>query len=293
MFYEEFTDNIKEYDLKRQMWENSALVVTKNCIIDVAQYCDLSEKKLEQIFGDDNNYSIEKYLLFRSELTRKYDCDKSKIVREFFKEKTKGLKVSYDTLFSFQYIWSIAIKDIKISNMPQDDIDKFQKKYGMKIPKNMFSFIMQLKEFNKIEKSLKKQDSELNIELYSSLQKLAHYYHTIGNMSPCITGKYNLAKGDYNNRFFDRMDLFYEWLEQYDDKSNRILFSLRGILSKEEIIQIKNWFNTGENIEKYNLEKIIKTNLPKFIPSSPVDLTKYINDILNIIDLRGNTLIKQ
>lgn len=289
MYYKDYTDNLKEYDLKRQMWENTGLEKSKNCIVDVADYCGISESQLNEIFNSNDCYAIERYLLYRAELTLCYDCDKSKIVRDFYKIETRGTVTGYDSLFSFQYIWGKAVRSvIKVPELPSEDWKYYESKYGYNAIKRTAVFISQLKHLDRIKEKLREQDKDLPEEkqLLPALEKLAHYYHTIGNMTPCCKGKYNLVKGDYKNGFYDRLDLFYKWLKN----PIRELNTLSGKVSEAEKNEMVKWFSE-ENIEKYKLSKIIDCQLPDSIPDHPSEMAIYTKNIIKLICIRSDELL--
>lgn len=291
MYYKDYTNNLKEYDLKRQMWENTGLEKSKDCIVDVANYCGISESQLNEIFNSNDRYAIQRYLLYRAELTLCYDCDKSKIVRDFFKIETQGTVTGYDSLFSFQYIWGKAVRAvIEVPELPPEDWKYFESKYGNYAIKKTAVFISQLKYLDLIKEKLREQDKELPEEkqLLPALEKLAQHYHTIGNMTPCCKGKYNLAKGDYRNGFYDRLDLFYKWLKN----PIRELNTLKGKVSETEKNEMVKWFSE-ENIEKYKLSNIISCQLPDSIPDRPDEMAVYTKDIIKLIRIRSDELLDQ
>lgn len=228
---------------------------------------------------DENNFpNLKKYLLYRyqAKLSRNYfDCDKSFLVYEFYKNKLKNypelnhlisISLSYytpqyfDTYFSVQSLWGKLINNLKY--------DEF-KNYNESLYIGS-DFKWQLEHFDNIVKI-----PELN-ELLNAFDEFCYLYHTVGNIAPCAPG-INSPKGLAG--CFDRLDLFIEkinkdWFKWYFDKEPKLLVdnfsSITKVLCLEEFLNPKNLKEVRIPKNKDDTENI------KY-------LTEYINEIVRII----------
>lgn len=243
--------------------------------------------------SNDEYANFIKYLLFKYQNSVEdwynyYDCDTSYPVYLFYKkilEKNPeldykilfdhGVPRFFDTYFSVQSIWG-------------ELLNNFYKNGDFKDYKGYYignDFKWQIENFDKI-KNFFESNIELK-ELFESLNKFVHYYHTIGNMAPCPKG-INKPKGNKKNKCYDRIDLFLSKTKSVHKNDWQNWYYLN--YSKKELSEISKVFC---------LKNFLNPNLGEIkIPRSKDDiesikyLTRYINIIIDNIKKRGKELTK-
>ena len=276
-----------DYDIKSEIYKDYNKISSNNGNnnYDIKMYNDfvnrvtqakksiknLNQKYIE-VFSDDCTIEykyIQRYLLYRYQAKENknyfFDCDSSYLVRKYYEVyfNYKGDEINnvyYDTYFSVQSIWGKLIENL------------YERKY-----RNDFKW--QIENFESII-----MDNPNLKKLFNAFDDLAHYYHTIGNIAPCPAGL-NVPKGLRSN-CYDRIDLFFKsearWRNFYYNFNNEITYTLKND---------KDIFYLTEFLNPKGLEDIVIPIDNNDIKNIEI-LTKYINEIVNIIKRRGIKLIE-
>ena len=290
----------KDYDLKLKILEHeNALKCIKN-ILEKTKY-----KSFEEIFSDNSGDYLERYLLFKAQgkLGAGFECDKADIVMDFFKEKFDYQGEYMDTLISMQYIWGMILRILWKKDAGQIAFEKDSKEYkffleeygeykdyntGRMIPRidGAQKFIYELLHLEEIRKAL-------GDELYFKFNEFAHYYHTIGNISPCPESPFNREKG-FAKGCYDRLDLFMktdlfkenqEWIKWFSE--NKDVYYLDHFMENDlgdKLIKLKDDFISG----KYN----VSTDFDK-VSELKDECSIYIDKVIEIIMDRKKVLMNK
>lgn len=269
------------YDLKLEMLKNEKVKECLTDILDRLHYPLSFEEILEK------GHPLEKYLLFKIQgtLGAGFDCDKSAPVKDFFQEKYGYTGDAFDTLMSMQYAWGSTLRNLWKEDRAQIYFSPDSKDYLTLHEKYRFSYSNGKKVY-RIDRAqkfiyelahLSEIFAVLGEKLTEKFGELAVYYHTIGNMSPCPTGRYNPEKGSYYNRCYDRLDLF--------------------ILTKkfQENSEWADWF--AQNAERYHLTAFMQPTLPlvpilknENVEAYKDELVQYIDTFVSLIQDRSALL---
>jgi len=259
---------LKNYDLKLQIMYYTRL---KNWLIEFGKTQSIED--IEKYFSIEDKY-IERYLLFKQQgiLQKGFDCDHLNYIpqksspsfdtigiTDAFFERYFDYKKEYskDTIFSMQYIWGQVVENL--CDIKRND------------------YICQLKNIKIIKE-------KMGDKLFNCFVDYAHYYHTIGNMSPCPMPPFNSTKGSiYGN--FDRLDLFLkkirEWSKWFYNDSYNTEYS--------------------DRVTKYGLNILIDNDLPEIVPipknledkETIQELIEYLEKVVELIKNRADYLIEE
>lgn len=272
----------KDYDIKKEMLKVEKV---KKCLEEILERIG-SNLDVDTIFND-SKYQMERYLLYKAQgkLNCEFDCDKTKLVKNFFRDEFSYQGYGMDTLISMQYIWSGALGDWKKGKeeiafeKDSKEYKFFEEKYGTYIDKETNEIKIRINEAQKFIYELKHIDEikkALGEEIFSKFCQFSHYYHTIGNISPCpdndkiMERYYNCEKG-FEKNCYDRLDLFMK-TEKFKSNTKWV-----------------NWFK--ENKKKYMLEPFMEDFGD--IPKKPEDYINYIDKVVGIIKERGKLLCQK
>lgn len=130
-------------------------------------------------------------------------------------------------------------------------------------------------------------------KLYSKFEEYAHFYHTIGNISPCPESPFNKQKG-FARYCYDRLDLF---ITKENFKKNKDW--IKWFEKNQKVYHLENFINNDLGTEFLELIKDIEKRKSKNIEISNSEIENvkeqccnYIDKVINIIKERRDFLEK-